>query len=257
MKAWMLLPVLLAMALFTSGCVTPPDGNNGAGGNGGSGNADLFSGTGKLILRITDQPIGNAEKVEVTVSLVEVHASEGSDEAGWTPVVLRPKTYDLLSIKDVSEYLGENELEAGRYNQVRLSVDKASVTIGGVAYNLTMPSEKIKISGGFEVHGNRTTTVTLDFDAASSVHSQGNGKYSMKPVIKILASAPEVKTEENGCVKSGGSVKTALCCKSAGDFPDLCRIGGCGCAPDDSHEIRFCDCGKDGCFDGEKCAKRQ
>jgi len=56
------------------------------------------------------------------------------------------------------------------------------------------------------------------------------------------------------CINAGGEVKTALCCKSAGDFPDTCLVGACGCSPENSHEVKVCDCGPELCFDGEKCS---
>jgi hypothetical protein len=55
--------------------------------------------------------------------------------------------------------------------------------------------------------------------------------------------------EERGCVDSGGTVTTRLCCASAPDFPDTCAIGACGCPPQSSHEVRVCDCGAGTCFD--------
>ena len=57
---------------------------------------------------------------------------------------------------------------------------------------------------------------------------------------------------EQACVESGGTVSTGLCCESAGDFPNTCSIGVCGCAPTSSHEVRLCQC-PDGCFDGTSC----
>jgi len=57
------------------------------------------------------------------------------------------------------------------------------------------------------------------------------------------------------CINSGGEVRTSLCCKSAGDYPNLCLIGPCGCSPDNSHNVKICDCGEDKCFDGEKCVE--
>jgi len=33
-----------------------------------------------------------------------------------------------------------------------------------------------------------------------------------------------------------------------------CAIGACGCAPEHSHEVKICDCGKDRCFNGVECA---
>jgi hypothetical protein len=56
-------------------------------------------------------------------------------------------------------------------------------------------------------------------------------------------------TEQQGCIDSGGTVATALCCASAPDFPDTCAIGVCGCAPTSSHEVSICDCPESTCFD--------
>jgi len=57
------------------------------------------------------------------------------------------------------------------------------------------------------------------------------------------------------CINSGGSVVTQLCCNSATDFPNTCLIGACGCSPDNSHEVKVCDCGEGKCWDSEmsKC----
>jgi hypothetical protein len=58
---------------------------------------------------------------------------------------------------------------------------------------------------------------------------------------------------QKACIDSGGEVKTAFCCKSAGDFPNNCLIGACGCSPENSHEVKICDCGEGKCFDGKTC----
>jgi len=33
----------------------------------------------------------------------------------------------------------------------------------------------------------------------------------------------------------------------------LCLIGPCGCSPENSHQIKTCDCGPDKCFNGNEC----
>ena len=58
------------------------------------------------------------------------------------------------------------------------------------------------------------------------------------------------------CVESGGTVSTANCCQSSGDFPNTCLVGACGCAPEYSHEVSVCACPEDMCFDGTACVKR-
>jgi len=63
----------------------------------------------------------------------------------------------------------------------------------------------------------------------------------------------EITEQEQVCIDSGGEVRTSPCCEATGDFPNLCLIGPCGCSPDNSREIKICDCGPDKCFNGSKC----
>ena len=62
-----------------------------------------------------------------------------------------------------------------------------------------------------------------------------------------------VMSAEQSCVDSGGQVTTALCCETTEDFPNLCLVGPCGCAPENSHDVAVCDCGPELCFDGTEC----
>ena len=56
-----------------------------------------------------------------------------------------------------------------------------------------------------------------------------------------------------GCLQSGGTISTGLCCQAVESFPNTCAIGACGCAPDASHEVAICICPTNTCFDGESC----
>ncbi len=151
--------------------------------------------TGNLVMQITDAPSElNIEKALVTISNVRVHLAEEENvteentttEPNWFTVVEKPQTFDLMAIKDVKEFLGSAELDAGRYTQIRLDVDKALVTINGTEYNLMIPSKTIKLIKGFNIEVNKTTTLTLDFDAQKSIHSSGKDKYIMRPTIKVI-----------------------------------------------------------------------
>lgn len=62
------------------------------------------------------------------------------------------------------------------------------------------------------------------------------------------------KTKDQACLDSGGTVESGTCCQSAGDFPNLCLIGACGCVPTSSHQVKTCNCGERKCFDGSACA---
>ena len=73
--------------------------------------------------------------------------------------------------------------------------------------------------------------------------------------IIIFAAAMGCKNPpvNEGCTDSGGAITAATCCGSADDFPDLCSVGPCGCAPEFSHTIYICDCAPDKCFNGTAC----
>ncbi|MFO0566663.1 MAG: hypothetical protein U0263_13425 [Polyangiaceae bacterium] len=58
---------------------------------------------------------------------------------------------------------------------------------------------------------------------------------------------------ETGCTDSGGAVTNADCCQSAGDFPNTCLDGACGCSLQNSHSVKVCTCPSGTCFDGASC----
>ena len=64
-------------------------------------------------------------------------------------------------------------------------------------------------------------------------------------------------TEEQACIDSDGTVELGMCCLAVGDFPNLCLIGACGCSPENSHQVKICDCGEERCFDGNICVAIQ
>ncbi|HKZ45365.1 MAG TPA: hypothetical protein VJ343_01545 [archaeon] len=79
-------------------------------------------------------------------------------------------------------------------------------------------------------------------------------------VAAVLASYYLMQTNQHpsenelACINSAGTVRTAMCCLSAEDYPSTCLIGACGCSLENSHEVKFCDCGEGRCFNGNTCA---
>lgn len=65
--------------------------------------------------------------------------------------------------------------------------------------------------------------------------------------------------KEQACIDSGGEVSIGRCRKSTGNFFNTCLIGPCvypsGFLNDllYSYKVKFCNCGPDKCFNGEKC----
>ncbi len=154
-----------------------------------SGLLDKFvkEGTGTLVIQLTDAPGLNITEALVNISQVRVHYAGMNDTNGtWITVVNESQTFDLIQIQNATEFLGEVDLNAGWYTQIRLFVDSALVTIDGVQYDLKIPSKKVKLITPFLVQDNETLTLTLDFDVQKSVHKTGNAKYIMRPTIKVI-----------------------------------------------------------------------
>jgi hypothetical protein len=153
----------------------------------------LQTGTGQLVLKITDDPDINITKANVTFSQVQVHLgifgneseNETNGTAGWYTVVNVTQTFDLIALQNVTEIWGSAELNAGWYTQIRLIVERAVLTIDGVEYNCTIPSHVIKLIKPWRISENETTTLILDFDVQKSVHDTGTGEYVFKPTIKV------------------------------------------------------------------------
>jgi hypothetical protein len=112
----------------------------------------------------------------------------------------------------VLESLGQTALPAGHYSQLRLVLDantgtglaNSVVPSGGSETTLDTPSavqSGIKLSNEFDVAAGQKVDLVLDFDACKSVLTKGNGKYALKPVVKVIP------TTINGI---GGFVATSL-----------------------------------------------
>jgi hypothetical protein len=122
---------------------------------------------------------------------VEVHG----ESSGWFTVFenLDSATYDLLTLVEEPVYLGTADLPADTYTQVRLMLGTDNSIVlaeDGEPRPLEVPSGQktgIKIVGDFEVREGFETSVTLDFDAQESVNVTGNGRYQLRPTVRIEA----------------------------------------------------------------------
>ena len=149
------------------------------------------SGEGTIVLKITDAPDYNITEALVTMSEVRVHYAganntNDNDTFGeWITIVNNSQTFDLVALQDVTELFGTANISAGWYTQIRLFVESALVTIDGIQYNLTIPSNTVKLIKPFKIEDGQTTTLILDFDVQKSVHKTGNDKYIFNPTIKV------------------------------------------------------------------------
>jgi PKD repeat protein len=160
----------------------------------GDGNTSLlqnplhnYSAAGVYPVNLTVTDDNNTTAWDQTIA--SIGGEENDNQSGWQTIVNTSQTFDLIALQNVTKLLAEHNLTAGKYTQIRLTVVSATITInisGAIEdHNLTVPSESIKLIHPFTITKNETTILTLDFDVDRSIHETGNGKFMLKPTIKI------------------------------------------------------------------------
>ena len=140
-------------------------------------------------IRLTDNPL-NAEEVNVDIRSVQLKYNDGTgDEDGWYSVDTEDRIYNLLELQnDVNVLLATGPYPYDRIHEVRLILgDNNSIKIANTLYPLTVPSGS---SSGFKIKIDKelsqpVTDLLIDFDAALSIHETGNGKYMLRPVLRL------------------------------------------------------------------------
>ncbi len=191
------------------------------------------TGTGKLIVRLTDAP-GNYEAVNVEIKEVLVHASSAVEEgdAGWTSLnVTNEGIYNLLDFSNgVDTLLAEDaSLPAGKISQIRLVLgDNNSVVVDGETYALKTPSAQqsgLKLKVNADLTPGITYEVLLDFDAARSIVATGNaGKYNLKPVIRTIVEAQSGAI--TGQINTNGPLPTVLATNGVDTLGAIPQLNG-------------------------------
>ncbi len=165
-------------------------------------NTNSGPGTGTMQVSLTDAP-ANYEQVNIEIRQVLVNKDEDAEEPedgeegeneeenGWYSIMDDSITVNLLDYQNGTVLdLGEVELEAGQYNQVRLMLgDNNTVVIDGETYDLTTPSAQqsgYKLLVNATVEEDQVYELVIDFDASQSIVKTGNGNYILKPVLRTV-----------------------------------------------------------------------
>jgi len=178
--------------------------------------------TGMAQMWVTDAPRSdNVSEIWVTVNDIKIHeaavtqvSDNGSNEAegeidsstdtgGWISANLTgPNRFDLLSLRGenggLEQILGTANLTVGKYTQIRMTVGKVEVKIGGILKDATLPSGKLKFVCPFDVEAGSVTKLLFDFDADKFVTVTGSPKepkIMVKPVVKLIVSKPKPAAE--------------------------------------------------------------
>jgi hypothetical protein len=147
------------------------------------------SGTTRMNIRLTDSP-GAFDALWLNVKEVRVRTS-----AGETTFPVNAEAVNILHFRMGKDTLiASGDISAGRIEEVRLVLnDEGNRLISGnTIYLLTTPSGQssgIKLKVQDELTAGVAYTMLLDFDVARSIVKTGNGKYILKPVIRVVPNA--------------------------------------------------------------------
>lgn len=175
------LTAALIMIAFLSfgltGCSDDPSNPNGS--------------QGDIKMYMVDSP-GDYDQVNIVVTEVSVHMSSGDSLSGWMVISDSTRTINLLHLTNGNfDILGTSRLDVGHYSQIRLKIGTGSnVVVLGQSHPLEIPSGSqtgIKLNHQFDIQADVLYELTLDFDASKSIEVLGNGRYQMKPKIRVIA----------------------------------------------------------------------
>lgn len=153
-------------------------------------NSNNTEGNAKLALRLTDAP-GDYEAVFIDVEEVVLKYNGGQEDR---VLGIEGGIYDLLELTaGVNVLLFNDEVPSGDISQIRLILgEENTIVVNGQTLPLSTPSAQqsgLKIKVNQSLEPGIFYDFLLDFDVDKSIVSQGNGGYSLKPVIRAIATA--------------------------------------------------------------------
>lgn len=157
-------------------------------------NNSSANGTTKVEIRMTDAP-GNFDEINLSVKEI-VLLSEGKPYR----FAASSSIFNILDFRIGSSnpdiLVASGEMPSGEITEVRLVLNDSgnTIVVAGVSQALTTPSGqssgwKVKLKANPSLVPGVTYSLLLDFDAAKSIVSTGNGKYLLKPVVRGITAA--------------------------------------------------------------------
>jgi hypothetical protein len=224
-KTGILVTVIMVLALAITGC------------------GSFSNESGELALSLADAPVNDVKKVNVTLDKVQVIREEDGEEVKETINDFSDNggtaTFNLLELRFNEELLGQENLPAGKYKQIRLIVsgegydmqkgkpnnenttgkDPTNLGESYVVYkddtqkNIFIPSGQqtgLKIDHIFTIENGKLVDLVLDADVRELMHSAGaSGKIILEPTaIDIVDKVVSGNVE--GQVKIDGSTYTEI-----------------------------------------------
>jgi hypothetical protein len=157
-------------------------------------NENSANGTTKVEIRMTDAP-GNFDKINLSVKEIVLFSDGKPYTFAATTSIFNILDFRIGSNKpDI--LVASGEMPSGEITEIRLVLNDSgnTIVVNGASQALTTPSGqssgwKVKLKANPSLTPGVTYSLLLDFDAAKSIVSTGNGKYLLKPVIRGITEA--------------------------------------------------------------------
>ena len=145
-------------------------------------------GTAMLKIRLTDAP-ASYDRVNIDIVGLKVIINDSIIDMDVETGIYN--LLDLVNGKDT--VIADQQIPSGKLSQIRLILgDNNSLIIGQESFDLKTPSAQqsgLKLNVHDDFASGIAYEYTIDFDAAKSIVETGNGKYILKPVLRVSTSA--------------------------------------------------------------------
>jgi hypothetical protein len=143
----------------------------------------LTAQTGKLVVLLTDAPVKNLTRLEVTINGFSVIGETGEMPLPFANGDEEFYIYDLLALSNVTEVVSTAEIPAGNYTKMRMTIKDAKAHFGeDDVRSLGVPPGHIDIIVHFEIEDGATTVIIIDMEADWVAISKTN---QLRPVLKV------------------------------------------------------------------------
>lgn len=158
-------------------------------------------GPGSLKVRVLSA--ASADSIFITLDSMKVKPREGAPRA----ISITPDEINLKNPAALTQILEETQLPSGVYNYMEFRIKSGRVVIDGISFPLTIPSNRVRFFGSFEIKDNFSTEISIRFFNKLMLKVKKHGKdsvtnYLLNPIVKIGSTlTPKVIALPDGDVK--------------------------------------------------------
>ncbi|MEM2936197.1 MAG: DUF4382 domain-containing protein [Candidatus Bathyarchaeia archaeon] len=148
--------------------------------------------TGTLLVKVTDAPVHDLKRLNLTINSVEICNETGN----WIalPILGGVASFDLLQLENVTRDLAIGEIPPGNYTKIRMRIVSANATLAdGSIIPLNVPPGHIDVRVHFEIKAGKTTSLIIDIivDKVQIAERGRSGKpANLNPQFKAIVIPP-------------------------------------------------------------------